>query len=170
MNSKITCQFLDKAGQLIKESACELDDTIGYFTDFSFRTAEKYSCAKISDPEYPNIIIYIVGSGEMQYRQRTTHGYVGVAIEVNINLSTNSVFENLEETYKKYLEENSSSFESISLVGGLLGIDVKHVENSLQCNFPYEMYEDPYHYMVDLHSILLQARQIQQILLNIEIK
>ncbi len=167
MSSNLPCLYRNKSGDVIKSFTCSLDNTIGYLIDYSFQTEEKYCLAEISDPELPNLIVSIVGAGESQYRLTTrTHQFLEVYFDIKLEIDTHSDKTNLEADYQQYLEENKSSFESILAVGGLLDIKIEHVGHTLTCYFPYEMYEEPYHYMVDVYSLIELGKEIQKVMLN----
>ena len=166
----LTCIYRNKSGEVLKTEPCQLDNTIGYLIHYSFQTEDKYCLVEICDQTEPQITISITGSGISTYRQSTTHQILEVTIEIELPIFTNSIQKNLAVDYKTYIEENIVPLDTILNVGGIIEIQVDHSGNLLNSCFPYEMYEVPYHYMVDLYTLFIQAKQLKQLILNFEKK
>jgi hypothetical protein len=167
---RLTCIYRNKTGEVLKTEPCQLDNTIGYLIHHSFQTEGKYCLVEISDQAEPQITISITGSGISTYRQSTIHQILEVTIEIELPIFINSQEKNLALEYKNYFEENITPLDTILNVGGNIDIQVEHSGNTLKSCFTYEMYEEPYHYMVDLYSLFIQARQLKEIILNFEKK
>jgi len=167
---KLTCIYRNKTGEVLKTEPCQQDNTIGSLIHYSFQTEDKYCIAEISDQAEPQITISIIGSGISSYRQSTIHQILEVIIEIELSIFINSQEKNLALEYKNYFEENITHLDTILNVGGIIDLQVEHSGNTLKSCFHYEMYEEPYHYMVDLCSLFFQSKQLKEIILNFEKK
>lgn len=165
---RLTCIYRNKSGEILKTEPCQLDNTIGYLIHYSLQTDDKYCLAEISDQAEPQITISIAGNGISTYRQNTTHQILEVTIEIELPIFINSTEKNLAVDYKTYIEGNIFPLNTILNVGGIIEIQVNHSGNLLKSRFPYEMYEAPYHYMVDLYSLFIQAKQLKELILNFD--
>lgn len=167
MQDNLTCDYHNKAGEVLKTEPCTLDHTIGNLLYYVTLSEEKYGHVDIHYPAKPHVKISIFESNFSTFAGSTS-SVMEVAFEINVPISINSTIRNLQFVYTNYLEKTIDPFKSHLLVGCLDLIKIDHLENNLSCNFFYELVEGNYNYMVDVYTLLEQAKQLEEYILNFE--
>jgi hypothetical protein len=167
MQDNLTCIYRNKAGEVLKNEPCTLDHTIGNLLHYVYQSEENYGHVDIQNQAKPHAKISIFETNITTIGGNRS-GVLEVAYEIRIPTSINSLERNLNADIKTYLEKTIDPYQSILLVGYLNHIEIKHLENNLNCYFNYELVREPYHYMVDIYTLIEQANQLEEIILNFE--
>jgi hypothetical protein len=167
MQENLTCIYRNKAGEVLKMEPCSMDHTIGNLLHYVYQSEGNYGHVDIQNQSKPYAKISVFETNISTIGGNRS-GDLEVAFEINVPISIHSLERNLNADIKTYLEKTIDPLESILLVGYLDHIEIKHIENNLNCYFNYEFVREPYHYMVDIYTLIEQANQLEEFILNFE--